>query len=163
VFDRYTYDALLPLPLPLPRTGSLRWLKVAYFRVLAYIAPRPDLVLVLDAPGAVAFRRTGESTPDRLEEERRVFLRLVERLGAQRVDASRPLDAVCADVTAAIWRRYGQRSTVSGAVGGAVGAGREDVVAPVDFLVSSDAARSAVKTVLRSGTPEGGWPPSSQP
>jgi thymidylate kinase len=132
VFDRYTYDALLPLPLPLPRTGSLRWLRVAYFRVLAYIVPRPDLVLVLDAPGAVVFRRTGarrtgESTPedrleedrleaDRLEEERRVFLRLVERLGAQRVDASRPLDAVCADVTAAIWRRYGQRSAVRSAV-----------------------------------------------
>jgi thymidylate kinase len=109
VFDRYTYDALLPLP----PTGSLRWLKVAYFRVLAYIAPRPDLVLVLDAPGAVAFLRKAESTPDRLEEERRVFLRLVERLGAQTVDASRPLDAVCADVTATIWRRYGQRSAAT--------------------------------------------------
>jgi thymidylate kinase len=109
VFDRYTYDALLPLP----PTGSLRWLKVAYFRVLAYIAPRPDLVLVLDAPGAVAFLRKAESTPDRLEEERRVFLRLVERLGAQTVDASRPLDAVCADVTATIWRRYVQRSAAT--------------------------------------------------
>jgi thymidylate kinase len=105
VFDRYTYDALLALP----PTGSLRSLKVAYFRVLVDIAPRPDLVLVLDAPGALAFGRKGESTPDRIEEERRVFLRLVERLGAQTVDASRPLDAVCADVTAAIWRRYRQR------------------------------------------------------
>ena len=43
VFDRYTYDALLPI------TGSWLALKRPYFRVLAHLAPRPDLVLVLEA------------------------------------------------------------------------------------------------------------------
>ena len=59
VFDRYTYDALLPI------TGSWRSLKRPYFWVLAHLAPRPDLVLVLDLPGEVAFARKGEFTPDR--------------------------------------------------------------------------------------------------
>ena len=59
VFDRYTYDALLPV------TGSLRWLKRPYFWVLAHLAPRPDLVLVLDLPGEVAFaRKVIEAIPD---------------------------------------------------------------------------------------------------
>ena len=58
VFDRYTYDALLPI------TGSWRPLKWPYFWVLAHLAPRPDLVLVLDLPGEVAFARKGEFTAE---------------------------------------------------------------------------------------------------
>ena len=44
VFDRYTYDALLPI------TGSWRPLKRPYFWVLAHLAPSPDLVLVWTCP-----------------------------------------------------------------------------------------------------------------
>ena len=75
VFDRYTYDALLPI------TGSWRALKRPYFWVLAHLAPRPDLVLVLDLPGEVAFARKGEFTPEGLEAVRQGFLALVPRLG----------------------------------------------------------------------------------
>ena len=82
VFDRYTYDALLPI------TGSWRSLKRPYFWVLAHLAPRPDLVLILDLPGAVAFARKGEFSPEGLEAVRQGFLALVPRLGAQVVDAS---------------------------------------------------------------------------
>ena len=82
VFDRYTYDALLPI------TGSWRLLKRPYFWVLAHLAPRPDLVLVLDLPGEVAFARKGEFTPEGLEAVRQGFLALVPRLDAEVVDAA---------------------------------------------------------------------------
>ncbi len=98
LFDRYTYDALLPV------TGSLRWLKRPYFRVLAHLAPRPDLVLVLDLPGEVAFARKGELSPERLEAARQGFLALAPRVGAEDVDAAAPPEQVRADVLARIRR-----------------------------------------------------------
>jgi thymidylate kinase len=104
VFDRYTYDALLPI------TGSLRWLKRPYFWVLAHLAPRPDLVLVLDLPGEVAFARKGEFSPEGLEAVRQGFLALAPRVGAEIVDASAPPEQVRADVLARIERaRAGRR------------------------------------------------------
>jgi thymidylate kinase len=102
VYDRYTYDALLPI------TGSWRALKRPYFWVLAHLAPRPDLVLILDLPGAVAFARKGESTPEALEAVRQGFLALAPRLRAEVVDAAAPPEQVCADVVARI-RRHHQR------------------------------------------------------
>jgi thymidylate kinase len=98
LFDRYTYDALLPI------TGSLRWLKRPYFWVLAHLAPRPDLVLVLDLPGEVAFARKGEFSPDGLEAVRQGFLALAPRVRAEIVDASAPPDQVRTDVLARIER-----------------------------------------------------------
>jgi thymidylate kinase len=100
VFDRYTYDALLPI------TGSWRTLKRPYFWVLAHLAPRPDLVLILDLPGEVAFARKGESTPQALEAVRQGFLALAPRLRAEVVDASAPAEQVCADVVDRIRRRH---------------------------------------------------------
>ena len=100
IFDRYTYDALLPI------TGSWQSLKRPYFWVLAHLAPRPDLVLVLDLPGEVAFARKGEFTPDGLEAVRQGFLALVPRLGAEVVDASASPEQVRADVVARIRRHH---------------------------------------------------------
>jgi thymidylate kinase len=96
LFDRYTYDALLPV------TGSLRWLKRPYFWLLAHLAPRPDLVLVLDLPGEVAFARKGEFSPAGLEAVRQGFLALAPRIGAEVVDASARPEQVCADVLSRI-------------------------------------------------------------
>jgi len=99
IFDRYTYDALLPI------TGSLRWLKRPYFWLLAHLAPRPDLVIVLDLPGEVAFARKGEFTPEGLEAVRQRFLALAPRIGAEVVDAAAPPEQVRAEVMARIRRR----------------------------------------------------------
>jgi thymidylate kinase len=106
VFDRYTYDALLPI------TGSLRWLKRPYFWLLAHAAPRPDLVLVLDLPGEAAFARKGEFTPEGLEAVRQGFRALAPRVGAEIVDAAAPPEQVRADVTARIWRRHRERLAI---------------------------------------------------
>jgi thymidylate kinase len=103
VFDRYTYDALLPV------TGQLQWLKRPYFWLLAHAAPRPDLVLVLDLPGEVAFARKGEFTPAGLEAIRQGFLALAPRVGAEVVDAAAAPEQVRADVVDRIWRRHRTR------------------------------------------------------
>jgi O-antigen/teichoic acid export membrane protein/aminoglycoside phosphotransferase (APT) family kinase protein/thymidylate kinase len=101
IFDRYTYDALIP-----PR-GRLKRLKRAYFWCLARVAPPPQMVVVLDAPGAVLFARKGEFDPTRLEEERLAFRALGDRLkGFHIVDASRPAAAVQEEVTALIWKQF---------------------------------------------------------
>ncbi len=80
--------------------------ETAYFWVLAHLAPRPDLVLVLDLPGEVAFARRGEFTPEGLEAVRQGFLALVSRLDAEVVDASAPVEQVCDDVVARIRTRH---------------------------------------------------------
>jgi thymidylate kinase len=61
--------------------------------------PRPDLVLLLDAPGEVLFARKGEATPELLEQRRREYrelARLVDHFVV--VDATRPEDDVLARV-----------------------------------------------------------------
>jgi thymidylate kinase len=103
IFDRYTYDALLPI------TGSLRWLKRPYFWLLAHLAPRPDLVIILDLPGEVAFARKGEFTPQGLEAVRQGFLGLAPRIGAEVVDAAAPPEQVRDAVMARIRQRLGDR------------------------------------------------------
>lgn len=100
IFDRYVYEARLP-PKP-PLTG----LKKPYFWLLAHAVPAPGAIVVLDAPGAVAFERKRESRPAALDEDLLVYRGLP---GAELVDASRDLGDVRADVTAIVWRRLASR------------------------------------------------------
>ncbi len=70
---------------------------------LRHLYPKPDMVIFLDAPGAVLFARKGESTVEELERRRQGFLRLGARVpGFVRVDATRPLQDVYAEVAAHI-------------------------------------------------------------
>jgi thymidylate kinase len=105
IFDRYVYDALVP------PTGPLVRLKRPYFWLLGRLCPAPDLVLLLDVPGAVMHARKGEGDAERLEAEREQFVRLQRRLpNAERVDADRPPEVVLVDVLGRIWLRYAKRS-----------------------------------------------------
>jgi thymidylate kinase/O-antigen/teichoic acid export membrane protein len=108
VFDRYTYDALLP------PSGRLARMKRVYFWFLAHTAPAPDLVLLLDLSGTLLFARKGESDPVSLERDRVAFQSLAGRVrGFQIVDGSRPLDAVRDDVIERIWGQYLTRSAAA--------------------------------------------------
>ena len=104
VYDRYTYDALLPVPRPLGRLARLRrWL-------LAHALPAPDATILLDAPAEMLHRRSGEQDVARLERQRRAYLGLrgvVPRLEV--VDASRSGDEVRRTVTTVVWRRFAAR------------------------------------------------------
>ena len=72
---------------------------------LTHLYPTPDLVVFLDAPGAVLYARKGESTPEELERRRQAFLAHGRRLpGFRRVDATRPLAEVYEEVAALVVR-----------------------------------------------------------
>lgn len=74
VVDRYLYDELANLPLE-NRFSSL------YARLLARIAPRPDLALLLDAEPELARARKPEYSVNFLRESRRSYFRLAQLLG----------------------------------------------------------------------------------
>jgi thymidylate kinase len=99
VFDRYI---LAPRILRSPRSRGesfRRWL-------LRLGAPRPDLVVILDAPAETLFRRKGEHDVQRLAEMRRDYLRLGRTLpGAVVVDAGADPDSVLAGVVGLIHQR----------------------------------------------------------
>ena len=101
VFDRYTYDALLPI------TGSWRALKRPYFWVLAHLAPAPGPRADPGPARRGRVRPQGRVRPPRaLEAVRQGFLALVPRLDAEVVDAAAAPEQVRADVVARIWRHH---------------------------------------------------------
>lgn len=100
VFDRYTYDALLA-----PGGEKLR-ARVSY-ALIRRTCPAPNLVIVLDVPAATMYARKGELGATRLEDFRRRYLSMRERLpNTAVVDASRPAADVYRAVAALLWRRY---------------------------------------------------------
>jgi thymidylate kinase len=104
IFDRYVYEARLPAKPPLLIAKRL------YFWLLAHSVPPPRAVLVLDVPGAVAYRRKQENRPLELDAERRIYLELAARLPrAELIDARPSTDGVCAEITAIVWRELSSR------------------------------------------------------
>jgi thymidylate kinase len=105
VFDRYTYDALLA-----PGGEKLR-ARVSY-ALIRRTCPAPDLVIVLDVPAATMYARKGELGVARLEDFRRRYLAMRQRLpNTAVVDASQPASDVHRMVTAQLWRRYAGAGT----------------------------------------------------
>lgn len=74
VMDRYVYDELANLPLE-NRFSSV------YARLLACIAPRPDLAFLLDAEPELARARKPEYSVNFLRQSRRAYFRLARLLG----------------------------------------------------------------------------------
>jgi thymidylate kinase len=70
--------------------------------MLVHAYPRPDLVVLLDAPPEVLFARKGEGTLASLARRREDYLGLAAAAGIDRsfavVSATQPVDAVVADV-----------------------------------------------------------------
>lgn len=100
LFDRYSYDAMLPSRTPLAwHSRWRRWL-------LAHACPAPNLLIVLDAPGEVLYSRKREHTVALLEQQRQAYLRLATRPGSIVVDATQDADRVRREVTSFIWRAY---------------------------------------------------------
>jgi thymidylate kinase len=105
VFDRYIYDAMVPHP------ERLNWLRRASRWADGHACPGPDLILVLDAPGAVMYARKREYSAATLEEWRHYFLALQQRFPqVEIVDTTQGLDAVRVEVIDRIWQGYVSRS-----------------------------------------------------
>ncbi|MCX6043965.1 MAG: hypothetical protein NT075_02550 [Chloroflexi bacterium] len=101
IFDRYTYDSLLPSRQRLsPLKRARRWL-------LAHSCPAPDLVIMLDVPGEMLYARKGEHSAELLEQQRQNYLKLKPHLPQMVVvNATQDADAVRREVIALIWRGY---------------------------------------------------------
>jgi thymidylate kinase len=101
IFDRYIHDARVDARDGHPFRDRL------YFGLLGRALPPPDLIIILDLPGQVAYARKGEHDAASLESRRQAYHSLGTKVrGAEIVDADRPLPVVRNDVTARIWRRY---------------------------------------------------------
>ncbi|MBW3660109.1 MAG: thymidylate kinase-like protein, partial [Gemmatimonadetes bacterium] len=93
LFDRY-FDDVVVDPARYRYGASAR-----LARVVGRSVPRPDSLVVLDAPVDVLRSRKQEVTPMEMERQRKAYLRLAGRLGSARVvDASRPIEAVVDEV-----------------------------------------------------------------
>ena len=105
VFDRYTYDALLPVAgSPRRLTRLRRWL-------LAHACPPPGLVVLLDAPGDVLFARKGEHTAAVLERQRQAYRAICARLPhSAMVDVTCDAAGVRRQVARLIWSEYQRRA-----------------------------------------------------
>lgn len=97
VFDRYIYDSWLN------KKATTPWKRLRQ-KLFESICPTPDLVILLDAPGELLYERKREHTPAWLEQQRRGYLALRERVPQMKVvDATNPADEVRREVIALIW------------------------------------------------------------
>ena len=67
--------------------------------LLRRLYPRPDLIILLDAPSHVLYERKPEGTPELIERRRQEYIRLREQMPEiVTVDVSRPLELVTREV-----------------------------------------------------------------
>jgi thymidylate kinase len=99
IADRYFHDALVDMG---ANFGGAAPSASGPFRLF----PKPDRVVLLDAPEEVVFARKQDvPSLDYLRERRPLYLDMAHRNGWPVVDASRPVDQVRADIAAAVWGR----------------------------------------------------------
>jgi thymidylate kinase len=110
IFDRHFFCDYYANDVEGRRPGRL-WTSRVHGAMLRSVYPRPDLVILLDAPAQVLHDRKGEGTIESLERMRLEYLALepvVDRF--VRVDATQDQEAVTADVVAAIMRLVTDRT-----------------------------------------------------
>jgi hypothetical protein len=121
----------------LGRRPGRPWTSRLHGAMLERLYPRPDLVILLDAPAQVLFDRKGEGTVESLERKRQEYLALADEVARFRVvDATQPVAAVVSDVIDAIRALLAERAATPASDGqGAAEAGAESA-----STVRSDAA-----------------------
>ena len=105
IFDRYIYDLLVDSKRI--RYGGPAWL----LRLVARIVPRPDLVILLDAPAEVLWSRKQEVPFEEVVRQRAAYLDVARNLSSTViVNADQPLSAVIHDVDCAIVDYFARRA-----------------------------------------------------
>jgi len=104
ILDRFSYDAVLV-------TKEASWRQRFTAALVLRLSQPPDLIVVLDLPGEVAFARKGEQDVATLDEWRASY-RALESRGAQFViiDATKPIAEVRRLATEAIWKTIQSRA-----------------------------------------------------
>jgi thymidylate kinase len=105
LFDRYIYDLLVDSKRV--RYGGPLWL----LRFAARIVPRPDLVILLDAPAEVLWSRKQEVAFEEVVRQRERYLQVVSELpSAVVIDAAQSATDVSGSVVGAIVEFYAKRT-----------------------------------------------------
>jgi thymidylate kinase len=105
IFDRYIYDLLVDSKRV--RYGGPLWL----LRLAARVVPRPDLVILLDAPAEVLWSRKREVTFEEVVRQRNAYQQVARSLHSTVVvDASQGLADVIHDVDCAIVEYFAHRT-----------------------------------------------------
>jgi len=98
VSDRMFYDSVIDQAINLGsnRDWLLDNLNSSWMRI---IFPQPDIVLYIDCPGEIAFRRKDDA-PDLeyLTDRRELYRQLAERYEWVRLDGTQPIDEIAAQV-----------------------------------------------------------------
>jgi thymidylate kinase len=82
-----------------------------FARLLGHLAPKPDLMLVLDADPAITQSRKQDVPYEETVRQRKAYRDLADRTPQARIiDASQPLDLVLRDVRAAIAGSIAERT-----------------------------------------------------
>lgn len=98
LFDRYIYDPMIDALVD--GASSFGWFRARLFRG---IFPRPDVVIILNAPGDLLFARKGEHSPERLDRMLRACRWLVKDFRrVTYLDATRPIGEVLHEAIATI-------------------------------------------------------------
>lgn len=99
IFDRYIYDSWLQ------KRKKTPWKRLRKF-IFEAACPTPGLVVLLDAPGVLLFKRKGEHSPEWLEKQRLAYLDLAEELpGVEIVDGRQSAEPVKREVTQLIFQK----------------------------------------------------------
>ena len=105
LFDRYFHDLLVDPKRY--RYGGAMWLA----RLVGRCVPKPDLWVLLDAPGEIVVARKGEISLAEATRQRQAYRDVLAPFqNVARVDASQPLDAVVRDVEDHILDRLEERT-----------------------------------------------------
>lgn len=101
VFDRYMYDSWLN-----PQQKQ----KPFHDRIFEIAWPNVDMAVVLDAPGRVLYERKREHSPEFLEQQRRKYMLMKERIpNVSFVNAARTEAEIKQQVSFLIWNEYASR------------------------------------------------------
>ncbi len=105
VFDRYIYDLLVDSKRV--RYGGPAWL----LKLAALVVPRPDIVILLDAPAEVLWSRKQEVPFEEVVRQRDRYCKVATGLSfAKTVNADQPLADVIRDVDTVIVEHYQRRT-----------------------------------------------------
>jgi thymidylate kinase len=105
IFDRYIYDLLVDSKRI--RYGGPAWL----LRFAARIVPRPNLVILLDAPAEVLWSRKQEVPFEEVVRQREAYLQIARSMSSTIVvNAARPLAEVIHDVDCVIVEYFARRT-----------------------------------------------------
>jgi len=99
VHDRYTCDSAVQLHFWYGESRPFRFEKW----LLRTLSPRPLRSFFLDLPPEVALLRKGEYTIDELRRHARLYRAEYPRTGAERLDAERLPEELCAEIAATVW------------------------------------------------------------